>query len=237
MSTLATVTIPTRFRGPPESGNGGYVAGVLANFVAGPADVRLLKPPRLDVPMTVWAADDGTFELRDGETTVAIARDADVELDVPPAPSRADAEAASRGYAGYARHIFPGCFVCGTTREPGDGLRIHAGRLRIGDLEAVASPWTPDASLVGTRGRIRPEFAWAALDCPGYFAVAPDSRVMLLGSLAVRIDRAVGVGEPCVVVGWRLDGEGRKQRAGTAIYGADGACAARGLATWVEPRR
>jgi hypothetical protein len=31
----ATIRIDRRFRGPPESGNGGYVCGCLAQFVVG----------------------------------------------------------------------------------------------------------------------------------------------------------------------------------------------------------
>jgi hypothetical protein len=235
--TLATVTIAARYCGPPGSGNGGYVAGLLAGFLAGPAEVRLSRPPPLERPLEVCALDDDALELRDDGTSIAGARLADVDLDVPMPPAYAVAAQASVGYVGHRRHIFPGCFVCGTTRASGDGLGIHAGPLRLGTTDAVAAPWRPDASLAGTRGRIRPEFQWAALDCPGYFAVAPDSRVMLLGSFAARIDRAVEVDEPCVVVGWRIDGDGRKQRAGTALYGAGGDCAARALATWVEPRR
>jgi hypothetical protein len=234
---LATVTIDARYRGPPGSGNGGYVAGMLAGFLAGPAEVRLARPPPLDRPLDVRMLDDDSLELLDGEVTLASARWADVELDVPPPPPYALAEQAAKGYVGHRQHIFPGCFVCGTARESGDGLRIHAGPLRLDSRDTVAAPWRPDTSLAGTRGRIRPEFQWAALDCPGYFAVAPDSRVMLLGSFAARIDRTVEVGEPCIVVGWRLDGEGRKQRAGTALYGAGGDCVARALATWIEPRR
>lgn len=234
---LATVTIAPRFCGPPASGNGGYVAGVLAGFLAGPAEVRLAKPPPLDRPLDVCALDDDSLELRDGDAAIASARWADVELEVPSPPTYALAEQAAAGYVGHRHHIFPGCFVCGTARGAGDGLRIHAGPLRLGPTDAVAAPWRPDASLAGTRGRIRPEFQWAALDCPGYFAVAPDSRVMLLGSFAARIDRTVEVGEPCVVVGWRIDGDGRKQRAGTALYGAAGDCVARAIATWIEPRR
>lgn len=234
---LASVTIAPRFCGPPGSGNGGYVAGVLAGFLAGPAEVRLLKPPPLDVPLDVYALDDDVLELRDAGIALASASWSELALDVPPAPSMEAATQAARGYAGHAHHIFPGCFVCGTARAPGDGLRIHAGPLRGEGFEGVAAPWRPDASLAGTRSRIRPEFQWAALDCPGYFAVAPDSRVMLLGSFAARIDRTVNVDEPCVVAGWRIDGDGRRQRAGTALYGADGDCVARAVATWIEPRR
>jgi hypothetical protein len=45
--------IKRRFCGPPDSGNGGYVAGRLADYFDGAARVRLLKPPPLEVPMDV----------------------------------------------------------------------------------------------------------------------------------------------------------------------------------------
>ena len=38
------VTIPARYNGPPDSGNGGYSCGVLAAFIDGPARVRLHSP-------------------------------------------------------------------------------------------------------------------------------------------------------------------------------------------------
>ena len=34
---IASVVIPRRFRGPPDSGQGGYSCGVLARFVEGTA--------------------------------------------------------------------------------------------------------------------------------------------------------------------------------------------------------
>jgi len=44
------VTIDRRFRGPSDSGNGGYVCGVVAALVGGPAEVTLRSPPPLDRP-------------------------------------------------------------------------------------------------------------------------------------------------------------------------------------------
>ena len=50
-------TIPTiirkRFCGPPNSGNGGYVCGLLANALGEPAQVTLHAPPPLDPP-SAW---------------------------------------------------------------------------------------------------------------------------------------------------------------------------------------
>jgi hypothetical protein len=231
---LTRIEIAPRFCGPPASGNGGYVAGLVASFAAEPVEVRLRIPPPLATPLEVVATDAGGVELRDAERVIATATAATIELQVPEAITLAAAADAARRFAGFARHAFPGCFVCGPTRAPGEGLRIFAGACLHEGRQVVAAPWQPDASLAGTRGRVRPEFLWAALDCPGYYAVAPDSRVMLLGSLACRAERTVDVGEQCVVLAWRLDGEGRKRRAASALYGADGRCAARAVATWIE---
>jgi hypothetical protein len=100
----------------------------------------------------------------------------------------------------------------------------------------VAAPWMPDASLCGADGKVCSEFIWAALDCPGYFAAANDGRHMLLGEIAARIDRRVHAAESCVVVGWKLERDGRKHFVGTALYDDDGEPCARALATWIEVR-
>ncbi len=59
---------------------------------------------------------------------------------------------AESSYAGLSDHPFATCFVCGTARAAGDGLRLLPGRYRPGRSACV---WTPDASLVAgtTLGR------------------------------------------------------------------------------------
>jgi hypothetical protein len=234
---VATVTIAERFRGPPDSGNGGYVAGLLAGYAPQPMVVRLAAPAPLGIPLELIAPDGASLELRAGRTLIAAATAATLELAVPAPPSYAAAQDAAGRYAGSRGHASPGCFVCGPGRAPGDGLRLFAGPLAGSGAALYAAPWEPDPSLAGTRHAVRPEFLAAALDCPGYFAVAPDARLLLLGSLTLRIKGAVQVGEPCVIVAWSLGGEGRKWRAASAVYGADGDCVARGVAVWIEPRR
>lgn len=229
---IATVSIESRYRGPPASGNGGYVVGLLARYAPEPVEVRLHVPPPLEVPLDVLAADPDRFELRDGETLLANTTPATVEFEVPPCPRPEEAEAASRRYAGFESTPYPGCFVCGPGRAENDGLRIFAGSLGAGSA-LYAAPWQPDASLAGTRGGVRPEFMAAALDCPGYFSVASAGQRMLLGSLALRIDRSVAVGERCIVAAWSLGGAGRKWRAATALYDSGGECVARASATWI----
>jgi hypothetical protein len=232
---VTPLIIERRYCGPTGSGNGGYVCGRIAALAPGGVTVRLLRPVPLDTPLTVIRQDD-RLELFDGDTPVAQARPGEIgALDPPAAPDRTAASEAARHYAGFApHHPAPECFVCGPRRPQRDGLGIFPGA--VGPESVVAAPWTPDASLDGGDGKVAPEFLWAALDCPGFHAVAPDVRPMLLGELTAAITRRVAIGEPCVVVGWRIGSEGRKHHAGTALFGADGALCGRARAIWIEPR-
>jgi hypothetical protein len=124
--------------------------------------------------------------------------------------------------------------VCGTQRGRGDGLRIFAGP--IAERELVAAPWVPDASLDAGDGKVRAEFMSAALDCPGYYAVAPDDRMMLLAEFTAHVDRRVHIGESCTLIGWRLGSNGRKHEAGTALFDGKGELCGRARALWIEPR-
>lgn len=230
---MSTLTIARRFRGPTQSANGGYICGRIARFAQQTVVVRLLAPPPLDTPLAVVERDGGV-EVFDGDAAVAQARPGDVgDLTPPPAPDGAAAAEAARRYAGFAAHPAPECFVCGPQRASEDGLRIFCGS--VGD--AVAGPWTPDASLDAGDGSIGAEIVWAALDCPGFMAAAPDMRAMLLGELAARVDRRPAVGEPCTVVGWLIGASGRKHETGTALYGERGDVCGIGRAVWIEPRR
>jgi hypothetical protein len=231
---MQTLTIATRFCGPPTSANGGYFAGRVATLAAHTVSVRLLKPPPLDTELTVSALDDGGLQVLQGEELIGEAHPASLALATPRPPDYLEAVEASRHYAGFRHHPFPGCFVCGTQRLRGDGLRIFAGP--IAERGMVAAPWVPDASLDAGDGKVRGEFMAAALDCPGYFAVAPDDRMMLLAELTAHVDRRVHIGESCTLVGWRLGGDGRKQEAGTAVFDGKGELCGRARALWIEPR-
>jgi hypothetical protein len=231
---MTTLTIAARFCGPPASSNGGYFAGLIATQASRTLTVRLLKPPPLDVELTVDTLADGALAIRHGDEAIGEARAAELRLQAPPAPDYLQALEASRHYAGFRYHRFPTCFVCGVQRARGDGLRIFAGPLS--ERSVVAAPWVPDASLDGGSGKVRPEFMSAALDCPGYYAVAPDDRMMLLAEFTAHVDRLVHIGESCTIVGWRTGGSGRKHEAGTAIFDEEGVLAGRARALWIEPR-
>lgn len=232
MNEVEAITVANRFRGPDTSANGGYFAGLVSAYSAGPVTVRLLAPPPLDEPLVVQR-DGAILRMSHEGTVIAEARAMDGGLPAPPPPPPYDvALEASRHFAGFHRHDFPGCFVCGTQRERGDGLRIFAGPW--GD-SLVAAPWVPDATLAGGDGKVAGEFMSAALDCPGYFAARVDRR-MMLGEFTVHVDRRVHIDEPCVVIGWRLGASGRKHVVGTALFDEDGELCARALGVWIETR-
>ena len=231
---MQSLTIATRFRGPPESANGGYFAGLVATLAPRTVNVRLLKPPPLNITLAVNVLEDGGLRVLRGEEPIGEAHPAALTLVPPAAPEYLEAVEASRHYAGFRNHRFPSCFVCGTQRGRGDGLRIFAGP--IAERELVAAPWVPDASLDAGDGKVRAEFMSAALDCPGYYAVAPDDRMMLLAELTAHIDRRVHIGESCTLIGWRLGSNGRKHEAGTALFDGKGELCGRARALWIEPR-
>jgi hypothetical protein len=231
---MKSLTVTRRFRGPPESANGGYFAGLVAGLVSHTVSVRLKVPPPLDTELGVFERPDGLVEVRHGEIVVGEASPSFLELQPPVPPSYLEAVEASRGYVGFEQHGFPSCFVCGVQRTRGDGLCIYAGAVPGRDM--VAAPWVADASLDRGDGKVRPEFMSAALDCPGYYAVAGRDQLMLLAQFTAHLDRLVHVGESCTLIGWRIGLDGRKREAGTAIFAGNGELCGRARALWIEPR-
>jgi hypothetical protein len=236
MTAHRLLVISRRFRGPPTSGNGGYTCGMLAAASSKPVEVRLIKPPPLDKRLEI--VDDlvtGGLKLVDGVDVVATATPKGFELEVPKPPTYARALAAVSDYEGFQEHAYSDCFVCGPARRRGDGMRVFAAP--ISGMDLVAAAWIPDRSLVGPDGKVLPEFMWAVLDCPGFFATGVAIRGPLLGTYAARIDRCVQLDASCVVIGWALKHDGRKHVVGTAIFDNFGELCGRALATWVEPRQ
>ena len=230
---MNSLIIDRRFRGPPDSGNGGYVAGILARELGGSnCEVTLFRPPPIECPLEVRTV-GSTVHLLDGADLIASASRVAIDLASPPAPTSDEADMAISGFTGFDDHIFPGCFVCGPERTEGDGLRIFPGAL---SADLVAARWTPPADICGSQALVPSEFVWASLDCPGYFAVADRSGPAVLGKLAVRIDGQISCGEPLIVTGWHIESSGRKHRAGTALY-RNAVPIAVGVATWISLRQ
>lgn len=89
----------------------------------------------------------------------------------------------------------------------------------------------PDMVAEGT-DRIKPEYLWAVLECAGGFAWFP--HMVVLGGIEARVDSGIRPGEKCVATGWRIETEGRKFIAGSAVYSESGLPVAIGRATWIE---
>lgn len=218
------LVIDRKFRGPTTSANGGYTCGLLSSFFPEPVEATLRLPPPLERPLEVVTND--RVELRDGEALVAHAEPAELELDVPDPVSFEEAAAAALP-EGDRDSVFPECFVCGWARD--DGLQIYAGSVDGQDL--VAATWMPRNDVIA------PEFVWAALDCPGAYAVQFGERGNpVLGRLAARVEHLPHPGERCVVMAWPLGEEGRKLYAGSALFGEDGRILGSARATWIVPR-
>jgi hypothetical protein len=219
------ITFPRHYRGPLTSANGGYACGRLAAFVAGDeVEVTLRLPPPLDRPLAIRRDDDGV-QLLDGDALVAEARAASVDVD-PPEPVSLEVAEESR-----ERHVrdwtpqFSECFVCGA-RE--DGLQIRVGPV-AGREPLHAAPIALPEAL--------PEIVWAAVDCPGAFAVGAEGRGdIVLGRMTARVGRVPEAGERCVVTSWPVGEDGRKLYAGTALFAEDGELLALAKQTWIAPR-
>ncbi len=242
MMQTDSITIAPRFNGPPESGNGGYVSGRVAAHLAPATDelwpqVTLRAPCPIGKPLQVRRHDE-TVDLMDGETLIAHGRHVPTALDVPPSPDLSAAEIGVSHFRCRDEHPLPTCFVCGTARAEGDGLRLFTGPFDDDSRSRVAAPWRPHASVASDDGTVPAEIIWAALDCPGAFAVdeATASGLKLLGQLSVRIFARPQAGTPLIVAGWYLGSDGRKHGAGTALFDLDGRALALGRALWIELR-
>jgi hypothetical protein len=230
-----TLSVPGRFNGPLTSGHGGYCSGVIAGFVEGPAEVTLRSPVPLDTPLEVVQEDEDSVRVLDGQTLVAEARSAAaLELEVATPVSVDEARLATTRYRGSADGLFGRCFVCGRGRE--DALGVFAGAVEGRDV--VASPWTPPDWTADDAGAVLPEFIWAVLDCPTYFAVYTDAELPMsfLGRLATRIEAPVAAGEEHVVIAWPIGADGRKRHAGAAVLSPAGVPLAVARALMIEPR-
>jgi hypothetical protein len=227
------VEVHRRFRGPPTSGNGGYVAGLVAEWIEGPAEVDLLAPIPLEVPLH-RRRDDAEVMLFDSRCNYARGRPLDdqFEFDLPGPPVEGELEAAAMSFPGPSGHPIPGCFVCGTERGPGDGLCIYPGESPHRDV--ALAEWVPNEELAGEDGHVEERYLWAVLDCPSYFGLCEPRPLALLARLAARIERPVMPGERLSLTGWEISREGRKHHSATVIHDQAGEVVAVARALWIE---
>ena len=225
-----------QFRGPPNSGNGGYVCGLMGREFQGVSTALLRAPPPLDVPLDLVREDGVVRLLGEGGLVIGEARAGGAEtLTPPPAPpSLAAASAAGRRVPGFDRPFHPVCFTCGDRLDEGYGLRVFTGQVEGRAEGVVAGPWTVHANFADAEGLAPVEVVWAALDCPGSVSwVVNGAGGGLLGTMTCEVLRRPAAGETTIVVAWPIERSGRKLISGTALYSADGELMARSHQIWI----
>jgi hypothetical protein len=253
MLAVANVIVPARFNGPRTSGQGGYSSALLAAMIEGPAAVSLRRPVPLDEALEVRVEDDGAERREqspgssEGPARSTAARAyapsggliAEAVAAPPLAPwdaPQVDLEAAHRAKSRFVAPpggTFDRCFVCGLDRH--DGFGVFPGPVEGTDL--VASTWTPPKWSADSDGAVLPEFLWAALDCPGYFAIhGTDLMLAFLARQQTEVLAPVRAEVEYVVVGRPLRRDGRKGFAATAIIDAAGEVLAHTEQLLVVPR-
>lgn len=240
-----TLRIARRFNGPNNSGNGGYSAGlVAAQFLphAEAVEATLRAAVPLDQTLRAHTIDGGVDVLTDDASTrILIMSLRPTRLAIPDvkSPGLEAATVAAATYRGVEDHVLPHCFVCGPARAEGDGLRIFTDWLKDpsgienpNTFPIVAAPWRPTPDLADASGLIAPEFLWAALDCPGAFAI--DQEPILLGRMSARILARPPTTDPLVVIAWPNGRERRKHFAGSALFTTSGDLLAFSEQTWIQ---
>ena len=239
-----TLTIERRFNGPHDSGNGGYSAGLAAQLLpnAQAVEATIRAPIPLDLTLRTHPAGDGIDIMTDDASMrilIMSLQPTHLEMPVVQSPGLQAASVAAHAFRDPDDHVLPHCFVCGPNRAVGDGLRIFADWLKdpsgIENPNAfpiVAAPWQPSQDLADSSGRIAPEFLWAALDCPGAFAI--DKEPILLGRMSARIIERPTTDAPIVVIAWSKGQDRRKHFAGSALFSETGDLLAFSEQTWIQ---
>lgn len=239
-----TIRIQKRFNGPHDSGNGGYSAGLAAQLLpqADAVEATLRTAIPLDVTLRAHATETGLDIMTDDAATrilIMSLRPTWLETPNVKSPGLQAATVAAATFRNPEDHVLPHCFVCGPARAEGDGLRIFPDWLKEpsgldnpNTFPIVAAPWQPTPDLADDSGRIAPEYLWAALDCPGAFAI--DKEPILLGRMTTKIIDRPTTGAPIIAVAWSNGQDRRKHFAGSALFTESGALLAFSEQTWIQ---
>lgn len=233
-----TLYIDARYNGAVGRGNGGYVAGAMAAFIPGDAEVRIMRGFPLATPLAIRHHPDGAVSCHLDAQELGRAHALRLELEVPPPPALAAARAAAAHFQFLHASDVRGCYVCSPRRAPGEGLRLFCGPLPAGGDNIVAGVWEPGSELLDERGQVAPIQVWAALDCPGGYAIAalaPDVGIQLLGTCAASLKQPLRAGESYIVSSWQIaPPDGRKRFMGVAIHAVTGELMACARQIWID---
>jgi hypothetical protein len=226
------IVIDPAFEGPPGSAHGGYACGVPAPYLAADAEITLRKPVPRGTDLRLAPSNGGLALLHENDL-LAEGASTRLEQRTPQPPTFTETLAATASFPGLRSHPYPRCVGCGTGRTDAISLRIFPGPLASREL--VAAVWYPGSDAIAD-GFIKPEFAWAALDCPGGWAAIRFGRVdrpAVLGRMAARLLPPITAQRAHIVVGWLEGVSGRKLAAGSALYTRDGVLQGFSRQTWI----
>ena len=257
-----SLTFDEQFRGPPESGHGGYVSGAIAELVydlqssphedsfdyteGGAVEVTLRSPIPLNTPLLVVEAEteSSTHDLRvfHDKVLIAEARRTKLSLAIPQSPSLAEVVAAREKSPSFIHGInplvedglgfHPICFCCGADVPQSEGLHVYAAP--VTGFDGVAAAWRPDKSFATCEGIVPDAIVWAALDCPGQIAYfTAGIRTGLLGRMTGRQLKPVVAEQDTIIIGWCIEVERSKHFAGTALFDQSGELCAYSKQVWI----
>jgi hypothetical protein len=232
------IVVPKRFCGPPQSGNGGYTCGLLAQALPLTAAVEctIRKPIPIERSLRI-ETDSDRATLLDNREIVVEAVATDFEVSLPQPIPFSEAHANTETSPAFVNHPFPTCFVCGPERPDHDGLNIYPALAssQPGFANLYSATWIPSAEFADDRGGVRSEFLWAAMDCPtGFAAGFPYTGKLVTGRLAVNIQSQLRAGSHCVLQSWSLGEDGRKCHAAASLRTEEGVVIAIAKATWIR---
>lgn len=196
--------MPSRFEGFPGLMQGGYLASVAADDLAGPVRVEIRRPVR--------PGDELAVERHDSERAVTLAGQlvmrASVDMIKATLPTALDIEEVE---VALARDLpwpkpFPGCAGCGD-RPDGLGSQIRPLGTRM------VGGWTPSPDLASTdtaadaSPSVSAEAVWTVVDCFtswALFAQPPDDvgDTYVTGNIALDIQQPLRVGQRYYLDSW-----------------------------------
>lgn len=230
---LSEIIVASAYQGIPGIAHGGYVAGLMAQHVPNPARVRLRQPPPLETPLSLQNVSD-SLQLRDRDGRVIMEGTAGGDLLDRLPDVTLDEARSRRPHPRFDQHPYPVCFVCGTRRDDGFGLRISAP-----DSEGVAAGvWIPSGPLLPEREVVPAAFVWAVVDCLTAWSFADhwgDESwwPAVTGQIEVAVGAEVRRDQPYVATGRLAGRDGRRVTIEAAVRDADGGVCAHAEATWI----
>ena len=166
----APLTIARRFRGPAHVGERRLRGGPAraGSSMRRPVEVTLRLPPPLERPLARRPRRRAHAAARRRRARGRGARRRSRPRAAAAADVRRGGGRCPRVPAAGAHPAFDECFVCG---HPAGGRRPRASTQASCPAARTGSSRRP-----GSRTEVRPEIVWAAIDCPGAYALSGERR-------------------------------------------------------------